>query len=588
MRTQFSSDSIVEIKTDAVIVGVFAVQKDEPVELTGFADRLDQATGGVITQVIAEGDFTGASKQVTTLYSLPNIAAKRVVLVGLGKKSAFTEKAFIEAVTAGVKATKAKDVVLAAEWLPEGRDEAWALRTALRAVTFATVTPADLKTEAKPIDMLESLTWMTGKVTDALTESLKVGSAMGQAMVWARELAQLPPNFCDPDFMAEAAESLTEVGAEIKKSGKTKPGKITCKVMHAKEIDEAGMGGLLAVSQGSAVGPTFIEVTYSGADKSRAPVVLVGKGITFDAGGISIKPARNMDVMKFDMCGASVVLAAVKAAAEMGLKENVVALVPCAENLPSGTALKPSDVITMANGMTVEVQNTDAEGRLILADALTRACELNPAVCIDVATLTGACIVALGTEVSGLFCDDEKLTDELAAAAESTTDAVWPMPMGGVYREMLESNCADLVNSSWAGNSGASTAATFLKEFAPKCPWAHLDVAGTANTLTGPKRSRARPLPLILEWLYQRAGVEAQAEAVKTQKDEKVEKAKKSEKAEKTQKAEKAEKAAKPTKAKADKKAKEGKKAAAKSDDKADEKAADKAAKQPDAEADKQ
>lgn len=511
MRTVFSTEAVAGLKTEAIILGIFAPEKDQKIELTGFAERVDQATGGVVTQVIATGDFSGKLKETSTLYALSGIGAKRVILIGLGKKSVFSEKAFIDVLTVAVKATKAKDIVLTAgEWIPEGRDEAWALRTAVRTAIFTSVTPSTLKTDSKPIVMLESMTWMTTKVTPGLEESLKVGNAMGQAMVWARELAELPPNFCDPDFMAQAAQSLTEAGVTPKKNGKTKSGKITCKVLTLKEIDEAGMGGLLAVSQGSAIPPTFIELTYSGADKSRAPVVLVGKGITFDAGGISLKPARNMDGMKFDMCGASVVMAAVKAAAEMGLKENVVALVPCAENLPSGTALKPSDVITMANGMTVEVLNTDAEGRLILADALTRAGELNPAVCIDVATLTGACIVSLGTEVSGLFCDDEKLTDELAASAESTTDAVWPMPMGGVYREMLESNCADLVNSSWTPNSGACTAATFLKEFAPKCPWAHLDVAGTANTISGPKRSRARPLPLLLEWLYQRAGVETE------------------------------------------------------------------------------
>ena len=532
MLTQFSNDVLTGIQSEAVILGIFAPEKDQKIELAGFAERIDQAAGGIISQVIATGDFTGKLKQTVTLYALPGIGAKRVVWVGLGKKAVFSEKAFVDVLTAAVKATKAKDIVVtASEWIPEGRDEAWALRTAVRTVTFTSVTPSTLKTESRPIVLLETMTWMTLKTAEELAESVKVGNAMGQAMVWARELAELPPNFCDPDFMAQAAQSLTEVGVTPSKSGKTKAGKITCKVMTLEEIDEAGMGGLLAVSQGSAIPPTFIELTYQGADKSRAPVVLVGKGITFDAGGISLKPARNMDGMKFDMCGASVVMAAVKAAREMGLKENVVALVPCAENLPSGTALKPSDVITMANGMTVEVLNTDAEGRLILADALTRAGELNPAVCIDVATLTGACIVSLGTEVSGLFCDDETLTDELAVAAESTTDAVWPMPMGGVYREMLESNCADLVNSSWTPNSGACTAATFLKEFAPKCPWAHLDVAGTANTISGPKRSRARPLPLLLEWLYTRAGVESVADnkkATKTAKKAKAEKAEKS------------------------------------------------------------
>ncbi len=507
MQISFSNQSITDISTDALVVGLYATTQEKELALSGYAKKVDAATSGLITKVVESGDFTGRLKEVVTLYAVSGMRVERLLLVGLGKKSDFNEKSFIEVLSCAVKATKAKRLVLtASEWIPQGRDEAWAVRTAVRSATFHAVKPSNLKTDAAPIHLLEEVSWLTTGNVEALEESLHVGQVMGQAMLWARELADLPPNFCDPEFMAQAAMSLVETDEKGKAK---KNGAVTCRVLGPKEIDEAGMGGLLAVSQGSAVPAAFIEVAYQGAEKDRAPVVLVGKGITFDAGGISLKPARNMDAMKFDMCGASVVLAAVKAASEMKLKENVVALVPCAENLPSGSALKPADVITMANGMTVEVLNTDAEGRLILADALTRACELEPAVCIDVATLTGACIVALGTDVSGLFCDDEALTDELAEAAESTTDAVWPMPMGGVYRKMLDSAVADIANACWTPNSGACTAATFLKEFAPQCPWAHLDVAGTANTTTGKKHSTARPLPLILEWLYLRSGVAA-------------------------------------------------------------------------------
>ena len=209
--------------------------------------------------------------------------------------------------------------------------------------------------------------------------------------------------------------------------------------------------------------------------------------------------------MKYDMSGAAAALALVKMAADLRLPLNVVALAPCAENLPSGRALKPADIIRMGNSMTVEVLNADAEGRLLLADALYCAQRLNPAACVDVATLTGACVVALGTNISGLFCSSSELTAELTAAAESADDPVWPMPMGGRYRELLKSNCADLVNTGNQPHSGASTAATFLQAFAPKCPWAHLDVAGTANTTGADRQSTARPLPLLMEWLLARA-----------------------------------------------------------------------------------
>lgn len=501
-----------KLQGDTLVVGVWGALENGSPELTPAAQAVDQA-GGLISAQIQAGDFNGKTCEVSVLYGVEGFGFKRVVIVGLGQKDAFCEKTFINAHRKVAKFAKGGVVVLtSAQWTLAERDEEWAGRTAVRELLFAAHKPLGLKTKGKPAEALEKIVWVSEGSVDA---ALNVGCIGAGAMIWAKELQDLPPNICDPQFMAEAAESVVrEFEKTAKKSEKDK---LSLTVLDKDAIDEAGMGGVIAVSKGSEVAPVFIELAWHGADDKKAPIVLVGKGVTFDAGGISLKPSRTMDQMKFDMSGAAVVLAAVKAAAEMGLKENVIALVPAVENLPSGSAQKPADVITTMSGLTVEVLNTDAEGRLILADALTRAGELDPEVCIDVATLTGACVVALGSDVSGLFCEDEPLTASLACAADSAHDPVWPMPMGGTYKKALESSVADLANISWTAGAGACTAATFLAEFAPKCPWAHLDVAGTAQSTNAKLGGTARPLPMLLEWLLARAPVDnAKSSAIKS------------------------------------------------------------------------
>lgn len=509
------------LKADTLVVGVWGSEAGEP-EFTPAALAADKACGQIAAQIHA-GDFKGKAAEAAVLYGAPAGEFKRLVVVGLGRKADFCEKTYINAIRKVARFVHGGAVALtASEWTPAERDEAWAARTAVRELLFAAHKSQGLKTQGKAPEAVTEIVWVSG--TDQ-TAALEAGRVAAGAMIWAKELQDLPPNICDPQFMAEAAESVVR---EFEKTApKSAKGKLTVRVLDQEAIDEAGMGGVLAVSKGSTVDPVFIELAWQGAGAKKAPVALVGKGVTFDAGGISLKPSRTMDQMKFDMSGAAVVLAAVKAAAEMGLEENVTALVPAVENLPSGSAQKPADIITMMSGRTVEVLNTDAEGRLILADALTRAGELEPEVCIDVATLTGACIVALGNDVSGLFCDDEPLTAALACAADSAHDPVWPMPMGGAYKKALESSVADLANISWTGGAGACTAATFLAEFAPKCPWAHLDVAGTAQSTNAKLGGTARPLPMILEWLLARTPVKAgkAAKSTKSAKSKKTAKA---------------------------------------------------------------
>lgn len=498
--------SALNLKVDTLVVGVWCGGEAGKPALTEAAAAVDKACGQISAQIEA-GDFKGKPAEIAVLYGVKGVDAKRVIVAGLGMKDAFSEKTFINVHRKIAKFAKGGTVALtSADWIPSERDEEWAARTAVRELLFASHKSQGLKTKGKAAAAVEKVIWVSEETP---TESLEAGRAAAGAMIWAKELQDLPPNICDPQFLAEAAESVVrEFEASAKKGDKKK---LTVEVLDKDAIDEAGMGGVIGVSKGSDVDPVFIELAWCGASEKKAPIALVGKGVTFDAGGISLKPGRTMDQMKFDMSGAAVVMAAVKAAAEMGLEENIVALVPAVENLPSGTAQKPADVITTMSGLTVEVLNTDAEGRLILADALTRAAELEPEVCIDVATLTGACIVALGNDVSGLFCEDEPLTAMLAAAADSAHDPVWPMPMGGTYKKALESSVADLANISWTGGAGACTAATFLAEFAPKCPWAHLDVAGTAQSTNAKLGGTARPLPLLLEWLMSRRPVKTVA-----------------------------------------------------------------------------
>ena len=330
-----------------------------------------------------------------------------------------------------------------------------------------------------------------GSNTNSDRVHLAQGGAIGRGMNLAKDLGNLPANVCTPTFLAEITAKLGKMN------------KFSVKCLSETDMKKLGMGALLSVSQGSKEPAQLIHATYSGGKKKDAPIVLVGKGITFDTGGISLKSSSEMDEMKYDMCGAASVIGTLLAISEMKLPINVVGLIAAAENMPSGTATRPGDVVTTMSGKTIEILNTDAEGRLVLCDALTYAEKLRPAAAIDVATLTGACIVSLGKVASGLFSNNDELAEEITQAGTTSWDRVWRMPIWDDYTKLLSSNFADLANIGGKA-AGSITAACFLAQFATSYPWAHLDIAGTAWVSGKEKGSTGRPVPLLCEFLLNR------------------------------------------------------------------------------------
>jgi leucyl aminopeptidase len=322
---------------------------------------------------------------------------------------------------------------------------------------------------------------------------LEEGLAIAHGVSLAKDLGNLPPNVCTPTYLADQARELA------------KRYRMKATVLEAEDMEKLGMGALLSVARGSAQPPKLIVLEHRGGAKAQKPVALVGKGITFDTGGISLKPASEMDEMKFDMCGAASVLGTLKAVGEMRLPINVVGVIPTTENMPGGRATKPGDIVTTMSGQTVEILNTDAEGRLILCDALTYASRFEPAAVIDIATLTGACVIALGHVASGLYANDEALAKEVLAAADAAFDRAWHLPLWDDYQEQLKSNFADFANIG-GRPAGSVTAACFLARFTKKFRWAHLDIAGTAWKSGREKGATGRPVPLLTQFLLRRAG----------------------------------------------------------------------------------
>jgi leucyl aminopeptidase len=421
------------------------------------------------------------------------------LLIGLGPRAGFARKQYRKALQSAAQAlskTGAGDAVvyLAMEPVPE-LDMQYRARIVAEVFSSHAYKVPDLKTSPKPkARPLATINVATAdaRAAKAASEGLRIGAAIGQGMAWARDLANLPPNVCTPTYMGTRALQLAKEFPSIK----------------TKILDEAGikalkMGAFLAVSQGSAEPARLIVCEYRGGKKNAAPICLVGKGITFDSGGISLKEPPAMDEMKFDMSGGAAVLGALRAIAELKLPINVVAIVAAAENMPSGTAVKPADIVTTMSGQTVEILNTDAEGRLVLCDAITYSRRYKPAAVVDVATLTGACIVALGNHVSGLMSNTPALAQELESAGMRADDRAWRLPIGEDYVEQLKSNFADIANVG-GREGGACTAASFLGKFAKDLAWAHLDVAGTAWLSGAQKGSTGRPVPLLVDFLIHR------------------------------------------------------------------------------------
>jgi leucyl aminopeptidase len=403
------------------------------------------------------------------LFDLPGVKASRVLVVGLGEKDKFDASAFNRAALEAGRALESLPIAHAISWLPEihvpGRDEAWKLRTvALAADHRAYRYTATFKPKDKPrTARLESLA-LAGSHARALEEA----AAIARGVRFARELGNLPPNICNPAYIAEQAQSLAG----------THDG-VHCEVLERADMAALGMGSLLGVARGSANAPKLVVLRWNGGAKTAKPTVLVGKGITFDSGGISLKPGAGMEEMKFDMCGAAGMLGTFVAAVELALPINLVCIVAAVENMPDGDAYRPSDVLTSMSGQTIEVLNTDAEGRLILADALALAAQQKPDYMINLATLTGACMVALGTQVAGLFSNHQPLADAFLRGAEETGEKLWQLPLVKEYKDSLKSGVADMKNIGGA-HGGAIIAALILQEFVADVPWAHLDIAGPA------------------------------------------------------------------------------------------------------------
>jgi leucyl aminopeptidase len=454
-------------------------------------DALGKALGGALTSALKDGDLAYKAGRCLYLHGLSGVKASRVVFAAAGGASV---KAFRAALVAGLGQLKGGGArhVLVASALPDPIDAAQAELLA-GAVGDALYVYRHTKPSAPAASKLQRITLACGAAHSAAARAgLHRGEAIAAGVALARECANRPGNHCTPSYLADEARRLAkthDLGVEV---------------LNHKDVEKLGMGCFLAVAEGSDEPLKFIVLQYRGAAKTVAPLVLVGKGITFDTGGISIKPAAEMDEMKFDMGGAASVLGTFRAVALLKPKINLVGLIPACENMPSGTAVKPGDVVTSMSGQTVEILNTDAEGRLILCDALTYAERFKPAAVVDIATLTGACVVALGHYRSGLFSPDDALAAELDQAGRDALDPCWRMPLDDEYDEALKSNFADMGNVG-ARAGGAITAAMFLKRYTAKYPWAHLDIAGSAWKSGAHKGATGRPVPLLTRFVLGRS-----------------------------------------------------------------------------------
>jgi len=481
------------LRSACVIVGIC-----EGGKLSPSAKSVDRAAAGHLTELHRRGDIKTRVGACTLLHAVPRIAAERVLVVGLGKGGSLTLKGYRDCVAAAVKTltgTGAKEATLySIEWEVMDTSTSDLALHAVSVAADATYRFDQMKSQKDANDKGPSRLTLgtTKKPSAAETSAVDAGSCLADGVAFAKDLGNLPSNVCTPTYLAVQAERL----------GKSHKLKVT--VLERKDLEKLGMGSFLSVTKGSAEPPKFIVMEHHGGPKKQKPVVLVGKGITFDTGGISIKSAGDMDEMKYDMSGAGSVLGTMKAIAGMRLPINVVGLVPTCENMPSGTATKPGDIVTSMSGQTIEVLNTDAEGRLILCDALTYAERFEPAAVIDIATLTGACVIALGHVATALFANKDELARELVEAGGASWDRAWPMPLWDDYQEQIKSPFADMANIG-GRPAGSVTAACFLSRFAKKFPWAHLDIAGTAWKSGRDKGSTGRPVPMLTTFLMRRA-----------------------------------------------------------------------------------
>lgn len=477
-------------KTACLAVGVFENRKFTPA-----AEQLNSTSNGHLLKLLKTGDFEGAPGQTLMLYDVPGITAQRILLVGCGNPAKMSLSGYMTVQLAAAKQLAGGNIGEAVSCLTEievpDYDRSELTRYAVLAFEEALYRFdrfKDPKRNRAPKLRKVVFAQASQKQLQANQAAVQQGQAIANGVNRAKTLGNLPGNVCTPSYLAKEAKALQREFTTIKTS-----------VLDEPEMKKMGMGALLSVSNGSKEPAKLIVMEYNGK-KTAAPLIIVGKGITFDSGGISIKPAQAMDEMKFDMCGAASVFGTVAACAELKLPVNLVGIVAAAENMPGGSATRPGDIVTTLSGQTVEILNTDAEGRLVLCDTLTYAERFKPAAVIDIATLTGACIIALGRYPSGLLGNDSRLIDALKQAGERSGDRVWELPLWDDYAQLLKTNFADIAN---VGNrdGGAITAASFLSHFTQKYPWAHLDIAGTAWKTGESKGATGRPVPLLMQYI---------------------------------------------------------------------------------------
>lgn len=495
MEFSIKSGSPEKQRSACVVVGVFESRK-----LTLPAELLDKASGGYISDIVRRGDMEGKAGSTLLLHNVPATLCDRILLVGLGKEKDFKEKEFAAAVRTTVKVLNETGAFDASIFLTElavrKRSIAWRVRQTTIIALDATYKFDQFKSKKEEIRRpLRKLTLSVERRNELAPaeEALAQGIAIAEGMAMTKTLGNLPPNVCHPTFLAEQAQEMA------------KEFKLACEILDRADMEKLGMGSLLSVARGSHQPPKLIVLSHQGGKAGDKPIVLVGKGVTFDTGGISLKPGADMDEMKYDMCGAASVLGTMRAVARMALPINLTVVVPASENMPGGNASRPGDIVTSMSGQTIEILNTDAEGRLILCDALTYAERFEPDTVIDVATLTGACVVALGSVATGLFANKDGLARDLLDAGEEANDRAWHMPLWDDYQELLRSPFADMANIG-GRYGGAISAACFLSRFTKKFEWAHLDIAGTAWKSGADKGATGRPVPMLTHYLLQRAG----------------------------------------------------------------------------------
>jgi leucyl aminopeptidase len=481
--------------TDCVVVGVF-----KPKRLSDSAKKLDKLYKGNISSACTRGTADGSLGKVTTLHNSGRSKHKSIIVVGCGEQNEFSVSAYqraLAAVANEIKRNKISNVLNCLTELPvKNTDTLTKAQLCVTAIESEMYLYSETKpSAAKSKTYLKKQKFISSNKEDLtdLRDGIEIGQAISSGMNLAKELGNLPGNICTPTYLAEQALLLKKINRNLKVT-----------VLEEAQMKKLGMGALLSVSHGSVEPAKLVTMEYKGGEDDECPIVLVGKGITFDTGGISLKPGATMDEMKFDMCGAASVLGTMKACCELEIPINVVGVIACAENMPDGKATKPGDVVTTMSGQTVEILNTDAEGRLVLCDALTYVEKFEPEVVIDIATLTGACVVALGQIPSGVMSNNDDLAKDLIKAGEQTGDRTWQLPLWDEYQSQLDSNFADIANigGRWGGTI---TAACFLSRFTKKYTWAHLDIAGVAWHQGKTKGSTGRPVPLLTEYLLHQA-----------------------------------------------------------------------------------